>query len=213
MVLKQAGVNIVGRSHKPYINYRTTDEIRRFAVALLQGHEYEDLDGGQDKNKRYKSLVHGTPPEVRLLPTSEAEVEAIAAFVRAGDASRTCLITRTNALLDQYDSALRDVEVPTYRLKRSEPENHETPGLRLATMHRVKGLEFDRLIIAGVNDGVVPLRVGELSSDDGAVREEAEMRERALFYVAATRARREVLITCGGTASPWLREGCAAGPG
>ncbi len=35
--LGQAGVKIVGRSRKLYINYRTTDEIRRFAVALLQG--------------------------------------------------------------------------------------------------------------------------------------------------------------------------------
>lgn len=212
VVLKQAGVNIVGRSHKLYINYRTTDEIRRFAVALLQGLEYEDLDGGQDKNRRYKSLVHGAPPEVKRLPTFEAELEAIIAFVKAGDISRTCLITRTNALLDQYDSALLQAGVPTYRLKRSEPEHHETPGLRLATMHRVKGLEFDRLIIAGVNDGVVPLRVGDMSSEDGAVREEAEMRERALFYVAVTRARREVLITCGGTPSLWVREGGATGP-
>ncbi|MCP4810077.1 MAG: ATP-dependent helicase [Proteobacteria bacterium] len=78
------------------------------------------------------------------------------------------------------------------------------PGLRLATMHRVKGLEFDRLVVAGVNQGVVPLPVGDMTSPDGAVREEAEMRERALFYVAVTRARKQALITSHGAPSPWL---------
>ena len=91
--------------------------------------------------------------------------------------------------------------------RRGSTHQRRAVGLRLATMHRVKGLEFDRLVIAGVNDGVVPLAVGELKSADGAVREEAEKRERALFYVAVTRARREVLITCHGKASGWISGG------
>ena len=126
------------------------------------------------------------------------------AFVKAGEASRTCLVARTKVLIDEYEAALRGAGLQTYRLRRSEAEDHEIEGVRLATMHRVKGLEFDRLVIAGVNDGVVPLAVGELRSDDGAVREEAEKRERALFYVAATRARREVFISSHGTPSAWL---------
>ena len=67
-------------------------------------------------------------------------------------------------------------------------------------------LEFDRLIIAGVNKDIVPLNTPDLKSDDDAVREEAEQRERALFYVAVTRARRDVLITSHGKPSPWLEE-------
>ena len=35
----------------------TTDEIRRQAVALLQGCEIDDLDDGHDETKRYKSLL------------------------------------------------------------------------------------------------------------------------------------------------------------
>ena len=31
-----------------FVNYRTTDEIRRFAVQLLEGRRIDDLDGGQD---------------------------------------------------------------------------------------------------------------------------------------------------------------------
>ncbi|NOY93749.1 MAG: UvrD-helicase domain-containing protein [Deltaproteobacteria bacterium] len=204
VVLKRAGVHIVGRSRKLYINYRTTDEIRKFAVALLQNVDVDDLDGGRDSNSRYKSLFHGQPPTVTPCETFRDEVDAIRDFVAAADASRTCLVTRTNKLLEQYETALVELGVETRRLSRTEADDQDLPGLRLATMHRVKGLEFDRIIIAGVNDGVVPLNIGDLRSDDRAVREEAEMRERALFYVAATRARREVLITSHGKPSAWI---------
>ncbi len=65
-------------------------------------------------------------------------------------------------------------------------------------MHRVKGLEFDEIIIASVNDSVVPLQAslfGDLSSD---IAEETDNLERALLYVAATEQRKKVLMTCYG---------------
>jgi superfamily I DNA/RNA helicase len=71
-------------------------------------------------------------------------------------------------------------------------------------MHRVKGLEFDRMVIARVNEGTVPLLKGDVESDDQGVREEAELREWALFYMASTRAKRALLITSGGKPSPWI---------
>ena len=203
VVLRHAGINIVGRSKKLYINYRTTDEIRRYAVALLRNIAVDDLDGGQDTNQRYKSLVHGHPPQVRSVASFEEEIRIITEFVGAGEAQRTCLVTRTKDQLKQYEIALNKVGIDTYRLQRSKAEDRAAPGLRLATMHRVKGLEFDRLVVAGTNEGQVPLSIA-MRSDDGAVREEAQRRERALFYVAITRARREVLITSSGTPSPWL---------
>ena len=204
VVLGQAGVRIVGRSRKLYVNYRTTDEIRKYAVALLQDVSIDDLDGGKDDNSRYKSLVHGQAPEIRIFSTFDEEVRGIVDYVKSGDIARTCLVTRTNDRLAQYESALAQANIETFRLKRSEAEDHDAPGLRLATMHRVKGLEFDRVIIASMNEGMIPLDVGEMCSEDGAVREEAEKRERALFYVAVTRARRQALLTAFGRPSPWL---------
>ena len=204
VVLGQAGINIVGRSKKLYINYRTTDEIRKFAVALLEDTAIDDLDGAPDTNSKYKSLFHGEAPRVASFNSFTEEVAAIDDFAKAGDLSQTCLVARTNDLLEQYAEALGARGVDTYKLRRSEAEDRSATGLRLATMHRVKGLEFDRIVVAGVNKGIVPLALGELKSEDGAVREEAEKRERALFYVAVTRARRDVFITSHGKASPWL---------
>ena len=52
----------------------------------------------------------------------------------------------------------------TYRVRRSDADDRSKPGLRLATMHRVKGLEFDRMVIARVNEGIVPLLKGDVES-------------------------------------------------
>jgi DNA helicase-2/ATP-dependent DNA helicase PcrA len=56
----------------------------------------------------------------------------------------------------------------------------------LITMHNTKGLEFDRVIITGMEEGLFP-RSAE-------AQEELE-EERRLFYVAITRARRELYFT------------------
>ncbi|HDQ16727.1 MAG TPA: ATP-dependent helicase, partial [Candidatus Vogelbacteria bacterium] len=81
--------------------------------------------------------------------------------------------------------------------------------VRLMTVHRSKGLEFDFVYITGANDGHfggrrkierLPLlpRVFSLidrSSDDFDFGLDATDDERRLFYVAITRARKEVIIT------------------
>jgi superfamily I DNA/RNA helicase len=208
VALTQAGVKITGRSKKLYVNYRTTDEIRRYAVALLHGTTVDDLDGGKDDNKKYKSLMHGAAPTILNCGSFAKEIAAIIDFIKAdtSGANQTCLVTRRNKDLDQYEAALREKGIETYRVRRSEADDRNMPGLRLATMHRVKGLEFDRMVIARVNEGTVPLLKGDVESDDQGVREEAELRERALFYVACTRAKRALLITSGGTPSPWIAQ-------
>ncbi|MBZ0115843.1 MAG: UvrD-helicase domain-containing protein, partial [Sandaracinaceae bacterium] len=119
--LAKAGVKITGRSKKLYINYRTTDEIRRYAVALLQGVSVDDLDDGADTNAKYKSLMHGAPPRIERCGGFPKEVQTIAEFVKAAeDPKATCLVTRTHKDLDLYDAALKELGIPTYRIRRSQ---------------------------------------------------------------------------------------------
>ena len=73
-------------------------------------------------------------------------------------------------------------------------------------MHRVKGLEFDRVIITGVNDGIVPFERAGTDTSDPVVKQESEIHERALLYVSATRAKKEVLVTSFGKASRFLNQ-------
>ena len=80
----------------------------------------------------------------------------------------------------------------------------ETEGVRLATMHRVKGLEFDRVVMASINADLVPLPIAIDARGDAVERESAETEERALVYVAATRAKKELLVLSFGTPSRLL---------
>ena len=69
-------------------------------------------------------------------------------------------------------------------------------AVTLMTLHAAKGLEFEQIIITGVEEGLLPHRrsIGTASLDawDEMVRNVAE--ERRLFYVGMTRARVELLI-------------------
>lgn len=202
--LGKAGIQIVGRSKRLRVNYRTTEEIREFAVAQLEGVHVDDLDDGMDSVKGYRSLTKGPPPTIVSSKDLEREVEAIIAFAKKGELSRTCVVARTNSWLQKYATAFDELGIKTRLLSRVVGDVPSEPGLRLATMHRVKGLEFDRVAIVAVNDKVVPLASALGAASDDAAREDAERQERSLFYVALTRARREVLITSHGEPSIWL---------
>ena len=59
----------------------------------------------------------------------------------------------------------------------------------MSTLHSIKGLEFDRVFLMDVNEGTIPYHK---AVSDSSIEE-----ERRLFYVGATRARRQlVLLTC-----------------
>jgi superfamily I DNA/RNA helicase len=209
VVLGRCGIDIRGRGRKLLINYRTTDETRRWAVRLLEGLSIDDLDGGLDDHKGYRALLHGAEPTVENFASFKDEVAAIAKYLQDiaktdNSLSSVCLVTRTNELLDQFESALNANDIQTCRVKRSQAEDRAAEGVRLATMHRVKGLEYERVIIAGASDSVVPLEIATSDSSDPVVQHEGQVHERALFYVAATRARQHVLVTSSGRPSPFL---------
>ena len=211
VVLSHCGINIRGRSRKLRINYRTTDETRSWAVNLLKGVQVDDLDNGLDDQKGYKSLLHGVAPVVRTFASFKEEIAFITDYLEKtkneeNPLNGVCLVARTNNLLNQYESALKGKGVATFRIRRSAPEDRAAPGIRLATMHRVKGLEFDRVIIAAVNGGIVPFEKMDSGSSDPVIKMESEVHERALLYVSATRAKREVIVTSFGKPSRFLEK-------
>ena len=209
IVLSQCGVQIRGRGRKLRINYRTTEETRRWAVGVLSGLTFDDMDGGGDSHKGYRSLMHGPAPTIREFATYADEVRAITtrleSLIAKGIAKEDiCLVCRTNGLVKQYEGALKSAGFEVYCIRRNVSEDRKFKGVRLATMHRVKGLEFDHVIVASVNDGVVPHT--KAVYEDGPVKsKQQEEHERSLLYVAVTRARKSVLITCSGKPSPYIR--------
>jgi len=70
-------------------------------------------------------------------------------------------------------------------------------------MHRSKGMEFSRVILAGIDDTHVP-PAATLRAVPEEERAEALLRERSLLYVAASRARDELVVTWSGKRSGLL---------
>lgn len=88
---------------------------------------------------------------------------------------------------DEYllSDFLREVSLQT---DQDEKQDESTERVTLMTVHAAKGLEFDNVIIAGMEENLFP---SPMAMDSPRAIEE----ERRLFYVALTRARRHCLIT------------------
>ena len=210
--LSECGINIRGRSRKLRINYRTTEETRRFAVAVLEGQQIDDMDHGDDTSLGYRSLMHGEPPDIRFLSDESQELDWIAEQInqlqqqgfRAPD---VCVVARTNRIVSYLEEGLKSRGLATRRLSRDASDDRAHDGVRLATMHRVKGLEFQHVFLAAINHGVCPLDAAVESTEDPTERRSSELNERALFHVAASRAIHRLWVSCSGEPSPFLSRG------
>ncbi len=195
VVLGRCGINIRGRSRKLRLNYRTTEETRAWASRLLSGKKVDDLDGGSDSNFGIHSVTSGPAPELHQFATFEEQAAHIASRLQQREkegegVSGTCVACRFSEDRDNLRQRLETAGIVT-KVIGQESDDPSIPGVRFATMHRVKGLEFDRMILASVNDGLVPPKRGR--ADD--------LQERCLLYVAASRAKVSLEVLCFGKGS------------
>jgi len=197
--LSKCGINIKGRSRKLKINYRTTDEIHRFAFALLKGIPFDDLDGETDSVNQCKSLIHGQVPVVSSFKDIGQEIAFISSeidkLLESGvSLSDICVIARTHRLIDVYTSEFTRAGIRCYEIKNNNTDNRTLDGLRLATMHRVKGLEFKYVFVASAIEDVIPLK-SAINHTDSVTEQDTLTSEKCLLYVALTRAQKQVYIT------------------
>ena len=208
-VLGRCGIDIRGRSHKLRLNYRTTEQTRRWATALLAGRDIDDLDGGLDDSHGIRSLTRGPDPQLAHFDTREEHaahlLDWVGKLVEAGEPLRgACVVARTRAERDNAAKTLRDGGFESVVLEdKATDDEQRDDAVRVATMHRVKGLEFHHVLLASVNSGLVPLRArGEPA--DAMAKENAETEERALLHVAATRARKSLTVLSFGRPSRFV---------
>ena len=207
-VLKQCGIKIQGRSSLLHINYRTTEETRSYAFAVLNGISFDDMDGEMLTKDECQSLTHGEKPVVKTFTNANQEIDYIETQIKELENQNVslqniCITARTHGLLDNYIQELTARGFRCYELKKGKLDDRQQPGIRFATMHRVKGLEFRYVFVVGVNQNIVPLRQA-VDVDEPVAKREAMTAERCLFYVALTRAREGAYITSYGRKSPFL---------
>lgn len=207
------GIDIRGRGRRLKLGYRTTEQIRNRAVAVLRGREIDDLDGGLDSLKGFVCLRHGPEPVISSLGREADEakliVDTLRAWTEAIPPESICVVARTRAQLrDRYEQILEAAGIQAVYVEKDPESEREKPGVRLATMHRLKGLEFSRVLLVGVQDGLVPLTL-PTEWDDPESTHRHELQERCLLYVAMTRARDELVVVGYGSPSALLHDPAA----
>ena len=210
VVLSRCGIDIRGRSKKLRINYRTTEETRAWATAVLHGVDFDDLDGGSDQTSDYRSLLHGDAPLVQGFADPAEEQRFLVTTLRQlrdeqQSLASTCVTARTNKAVEKLEGWLKAEGFATRVINADESDDPSDPALRLATMHRVKGLEFDQVFLPGLDASQMPLQFELNNRPDPLSKDLFEQQERSLLHVAATRAKKRVVVSFSGHPSPFLR--------
>ena len=182
---------------------RSTQEIMRFASALGAGSE-------EDAEPAALPLRNGLPPRVVYGFTSRQKAFEFAAnhvedavINHHKEASKFAIISRTNRMLDMFAKyCTRSGRAFLVALQRDD-HFFDRGSVKLITAHSAKGLEFDSVIVLTADDDQFPL-----SKDlAGTYVDEVEWlaSERALLYVACTRARNVLQLLCSQSLSRFLQ--------
>lgn len=185
--MSKCGIDIRGRSKKLYLNYRTTDEIRKQAIAVLEGCSIDDLDDGHDETRRYKSLSHGPVPVLRRMASLDEVLPALLDTIKvwsaapSGDTRETvCVIAPTKRQRDSISHFMERSATLTKTIDENQNAGAAQECVYVATMHRAKGLEFDRVIVVAPQTWL-----GDVRDTDN---------HRKLLYVAISRAKKETAV-------------------
>jgi superfamily I DNA/RNA helicase len=205
VALSQFGIRIVGRSQRLTLNYRTTAQNLGYAINVLEGGAYVDLESDQESTAGYRSARTGPVPQLIPCATLAEELDRAADLIRRWVAETEApetiaVLVREQRQRDRLVSGLAERGVAL----RAVDREHIKPGQPVAmTMHRAKGTEFSKVLLFGVDQGAIPRPLlDERYAEDAWA--DALLRERSLLYVAATRARDELALTWSGDPSQLL---------
>lgn len=191
-----------------------THAVIETAVSALHGLEFDDLTGATAKLDGYRGLETGCPPAFRRCTGAKDGPRQVADWLRelqATDEESTpgqiCLVARTNSRLKDWRKALRKLGVKTRRLKQDREPEGTTDKIWVAKPEELDpGAYFQAVAFLDADRKSWPRRKALRRAVDETDRDAVELRERSLFYLACTRARRHLLFCSRGPFAPWLEE-------
>lgn len=199
VVFSQCNINVKGgRSKRLRINYRTSEEIKRLAIQVVSGEKFEDFEGGEESKQGYQSLFHGLRPTYKLFNSREEELDEVLNEIdklvqeRNYSYSSIAIAARKKGSLKEFRNKMHVSNIP-YTDKDLLNSNNE--GVRLASFHNMKGLEFKHVFLVDVNNSTLPLITRDFNSKS-EIDQQLHLRgEKSLFYVACSRAMYTVSIS------------------
>ena len=187
---KESGINIVGRTHYLSINYRTTKQISDYAR-----NQFIRSDMVTAHIREYKSIVNGEPPVVECFRKDSDQkkfvVSTISQRLNHTEPEHICVICPSNADCLKIQSVLEYEQIHSTILK-DDLIPDPGSGVCICSISGVKGLEFKTVLIYNynaINRGPSGERVAQ------EIRENYDKLSECAKYVAATRARDELIIT------------------
>ena len=162
------------------------DDFRELIVTQRQSL----LSGGKGLSKKVRQLVEDIN-YFEFLITENPKSEKAARFKHMNIESLISNMEMWENNPDNFDTGLYAYLNRITLLSRDDMEDDGLKGkVNLMTIHASKGLEFPVVFICGCEDGIIP-HARSLEDSDGGVEE-----ERRLFYVAITRARDKLFLSC-----------------
>lgn len=206
VVLSRYGIKITGRSRRLTLNYRTTQQNLNYALRVLEGGQYIDSEEAEENDHGYRSSRTGPHPLPLVASTKAEQYDNVAELLKKWIADpvvrpeTVAILTRTNNQATDVKNQLADRGVTV-----TETHSGETVGKNplVLTMHKSKGLEFARVVLFDISEDAIP----PAWVLKGVAEEEipdVQLRERSLLYVAASRARDELVVSWAGKPSELL---------
>lgn len=132
-----------------------------------------------------KTILHASEYNMYLLKSYEQQ-EAQERFANIKELQNACTHFEQQNV-NTLSLFLQEVALMQDKEKRSQ---HNQAAVTMMTLHSAKGLEFDTIILPGLEENLLP--TGRAFDDPDSLQE-----ERRLFYVGITRARERLLLSHG----------------
>ncbi len=188
--LKDAEVNIVGRTYYLRVNYRTTKQINDYARSL-----FLEFDNTSLADKEYISIMSGDNPKILKCKTESEEnhviIDCLKEYLKDYSSEEICVLAPTYNRLKTIKAVCEYEGVETSLLMTGEEQN-DNKAITLCTTSGVKGLEYSVIIIVSFN------MIGTQRQNYGCAPEASLNYDKLVEcekYVSITRARDKVLIT------------------
>jgi superfamily I DNA/RNA helicase len=201
---KSVGIEIRGtRSKFLGKTFRSTKQIIQLARSL-QTHDKQLIADDEYIPSQDPEAI-GPKPELLVSNKLNDEINTVIRKVKQIQGifakDTIAIIAYSHDRLKEFEDALNEQHIPCIYIK-SEEADFITPGVKLVTFQSSKGLEFDHVIVTGIQDGKLPY--GTIGPGDDP--ESFKATERRKLYVAMTRAKLTLTLSAVTPISPFILE-------
>lgn len=197
----EVGINVRGgRTIEFKKNYRNSIHIAQAAISLLENEQDKSefttvetaLSGGE---KPKKVSFDDVDDEMEYLGDELSELKT------KGLIGGTVVLHRNHDGVRMIEQYLKGEGFLVEKIQ-SGAVDYNSDAIKLCTMSSIKGLEFNNVFIADLNDDVIPYPPGFIEADD----EFHISTERRLLYTCMTRAKNKLYLLSSGKKSRYLDE-------